>query len=92
MKRIIFTLALVAIACLSFSEAQAQAFTIDATGIKFNENYYLDLAYQYNTANYSSFMSFYANDEVDATQSIESRTFGLSTNRHIAVVTLGYRF
>lgn len=39
MKRIIFTLALVAITCLSFSEAQAQAFTIDATGIKFNENY-----------------------------------------------------
>ena len=39
MKRIIFTLALVAIACLSYSEAQAQAFTIDATGIKFNENY-----------------------------------------------------
>ena len=39
MKRIIFTLALVAITCLSVSEAQAQAFTIDATGIKFNENY-----------------------------------------------------
>lgn len=39
MKRIIFTLALVAIACLSYSEVQAQAFTIDATGIKFNENY-----------------------------------------------------
>ena len=39
MKRIIFTLALVAIACLSYSEAQAPAFTIDATGIKFNENY-----------------------------------------------------
>ena len=39
MKRIIFTLALVAIACLGVSEAQAQAFTIDATGIKFNENY-----------------------------------------------------
>lgn len=39
MKRIIFTLALVAITCLSYSEAQAQAFTIDATGIKFNENY-----------------------------------------------------
>lgn len=39
MKRIIFTLALVAIACLSYCEAQAQAFTIDATGIKFNENY-----------------------------------------------------
>ena len=39
MKRIIFTLALVAIVCLSYSEAQAQAFTIDATGIKFNENY-----------------------------------------------------
>ena len=39
MKRIIFTLALVAIACLNYSEAQAQAFTIDATGIKFNENY-----------------------------------------------------
>ena len=39
MKRIIFTLALVAITCLGVSEAQAQAFTIDATGIKFNENY-----------------------------------------------------
>ena len=39
MKRIIFTLALVAIVCLSYSEAQAQAFTIDAAGIKFNENY-----------------------------------------------------
>lgn len=39
MKRIIFTLALMAIACLSFNEAQAQAFTIDATGIKFNEDY-----------------------------------------------------
>lgn len=39
MKRIIFTLTLVAIACLSFNEAQAQAFTIDASGIKFNEDY-----------------------------------------------------
>ena len=61
-------------------------------GLKFNENYYLDLAYQYNTANYSSFMSFYAVDEADAAQSIESSSFGLNTTRHIAVVTLGYRF
>jgi hypothetical protein len=61
-------------------------------GLKFNEHYYLDLAYQYNTSNYSSFMSFYANDEADAAQSIESSSFGLNTTRHIAVVTLGYRF
>ena len=39
MKRIIMTLALVAIACLSFSEVQAQAITIDVNGIKFNEDY-----------------------------------------------------
>ena len=38
MKRIIFTLTLVAIACFAANEAQAQAFTIGASGIKFNDS------------------------------------------------------
>lgn len=61
-------------------------------GIKFSQSVYLDLAYQYNSTKSSSYMSFYAVDSVDAMQNIESRLFNTTTDRHIAVVTLGFRF
>ncbi len=61
-------------------------------GIKFNQSTYLDLAYQYNAVKYSPFKTFYAVDSADAAQNIESRTFTLSSDRHIALLTLGFRF
>ena len=61
-------------------------------GIKFNRSVYLDVAYQYNSAKYTSYNAFYAIDSVDAAQDIVSRTLTTDTDRHIAVVTLGFRF
>ena len=61
-------------------------------GIKFSQAVYLDLAYQYNTVKYSPYKTFYAIDSVDPNLDIESRLFDTSTKRHIAVVTLGFRF
>jgi hypothetical protein len=61
-------------------------------GLKFSEDFYLDLAYQYNVVNYSAFKTFYATDASNDAQSIESKSYGLSTDRHIALLTLGFRF
>ena len=61
-------------------------------GLKFSEDFYLDLAYQYNVVNYSAFKTFYATDANNDAQSIESKSYGLSTDRHMALLTLGFRF
>ena len=61
-------------------------------GIKFSQTVYMDFAYQYGTTKYSSYQTFYAIDSEDANQNIESDLFTTNTNRHIAVVTLGFRF
>lgn len=61
-------------------------------GIKFNSTVYMDFAYQYGTTKYTDYQSFYAIDEFDPELDIESDLFSTQTNRHIAVVTLGFRF
>lgn len=69
-----------------------QSYITAGIGIKFNRSVYLDLAYQYNTTNYTPFKTFYAIDSVDAANDIESRLYAVRTKRHIAVATLGFRF
>lgn len=69
-----------------------QSYITAGIGIKFNRSVYLDLAYQYNTTNYTPFKTFYAIDSVDAANDIESRLYTVRTKRHIAVATLGFRF
>ena len=72
-------------------------------GIKFNDHVYLDVAYQYGTTKYSSYMTHFANGSYTVTNPIDdtvetvdvdirSNIFTTKTNRHIAVITLGYRF
>jgi hypothetical protein len=71
--------------------ATTNSYITAGLGIQF-DICYIDLAYQYNVAKYSGFKSFYAVDEADPAQTIESKTFGLKTDRHIAVLTFGFRF
>ena len=69
-----------------------QSYITAGVGIKFSRMIYLDIAYQYGTTKYSSFKTFYAIDNADPLQDIESRLYSVKTNRHIGVVTLGFRF
>lgn len=61
-------------------------------GLKFNNNIYLDFAYQYSNTHYTPFQTFYAIDSYDPELDIESDIFSFHTMRHKAVVTLGFRF
>ena len=69
-----------------------QSYITAGFGIKFNKCVYMDFAYQYGTTKYSSYQTFYAIDEFDPNLNIESRLFTTKTNRHIGVITLGFRF
>jgi long-subunit fatty acid transport protein len=69
-----------------------QQYVTAGFGIKFSQTVYMDFAYQYGTTKYSSYQTFYAIDSEDADQNIESDLFTTNTNRHIAVMTLGFRF
>lgn len=72
--------------------AKEQNYITAGLGFKFTRSVYLDLAYQYNTTNYTPYKTFYAIDSVDAANDIESRLYTTRTKRHIAVLTLGFRF
>ena len=61
-------------------------------GLKFNNNIYLDFAYQYATTHFTPIQTFYAIDSYDPNLDIESEIFSFKTMRHKAVVTLGFRF
>lgn len=61
-------------------------------GLQLNKIVYLDFAYQYSTTNYSSHQTFYAIDSLYPEMDIESRLFSTKTKRHMAIVTVGFRF
>ena len=74
-----------------------QWFATAGFGIKFSESLYLDFAYQYGVSKQSKYQSFYGyytdseGNPVDALTT-ESRLYSTHTNRHHAVLTLGFRF
>ena len=69
-----------------------QNFITAGLGFKISQSVYIDLAYQYGTTKYSPFKTFYALDSEYPEQDIESRLYSYKTNRHMGVVTLGFRF
>ena len=71
---------------------KSQSYITAGVGIKFNESVYLDVAYQYGKTKYTGHQTFYYTDLVSADYDFGSRVFDDSVARHIAVVTLGFRF
>lgn len=67
----------------------SQRYITAGIGFRFNESTYLDLAYQYNTTRRTSYQSLYA---TDYDISIESGLVTTELTKHIAVLTLGFRF
>lgn len=72
-----------------------QWFATAGFGIKFSASLYLDFAYQYGVSKQSKYQSFYGyftdkRGEID--DICESRLYSTYTNRHHAVLTLGFRF
>jgi hypothetical protein len=71
---------------------KSQSYITAGVGIKFNASVYLDLAYQYGETEYTGHQTFYYTDAFDPDFDFGSRVFDDSVARHIAVVTLGFRF
>ena len=74
-----------------------QWFATAGFGIKFSASLYLDFAYQYGVSKQSKYQSFYGyftdeRGEIDDKYTSESRLYSTYTNRHHAVLTLGFRF
>ena len=74
-----------------------QWFATAGFGIKFSESLYLDFAYQYGVSKqskYQSFYGYYTDSEGNIVDEFttESRLYSTHTNRHHAVLTLGFRF
>ena len=61
-------------------------------GFKFGSSMYLDLAYQYNKRERTWYQSFYATDAQNPDLNIESIPVRTNSYRHLAVLTLGFRF
>lgn len=59
-------------------------------GFKFNNTVYLDLAYQYNNVKRTAYQSFYATGNM--AENIESIPVVTNSKRHLAILTLGFRF
>ncbi len=60
-------------------------------GFKFNNTVYLDLAYQYNSVKRTAYQSFYATNG-NVAENIESIPVVTNSKRHLAILTLGFRF
>jgi long-subunit fatty acid transport protein len=60
-------------------------------GFKFNNTVYLDLAYQYNSVKRTAYQSFYATNG-NMAENIESIPVVTNSKRHLAILTLGFRF
>lgn len=71
---------------------QKQSFVTAGLGFRFSPTVYLDLAYQYNRTHYTGHQTFYYTDYDVPENSFGSRVFDDTLDRHIAVVTLGFRF
>lgn len=61
-------------------------------GFRLGATTYLDLAYQYNTNTFTRYQSFYGTGMVNEWENAESIPVRSSVKRHIAVLTLGFRF
>ena len=61
-------------------------------GFKLGSTTYLDLAYQYNERKYTAYQSFFATEAGNEVNNIEAKPVATSDNRHLAVLTLGFRF
>lgn len=69
-----------------------QSYVTAGLGFKFGRTVYLDLAYQYGLTRYTPVKAFYAIDAYDPAMSVESVAFEPKLKKHIATVTLGFRF
>ena len=67
----------------------SQRYVTAGLGFRFNETTYLDLAYQYNTTHQTAYQSFFA---TGYGVSIEAKPVTTELTKHIAVLTLGFRF
>lgn len=70
----------------------SESFITAGFGIKFTRFIYIDLAYQYGRRHMTSYQTFYAIDYDNPEYDIESRVFSTTTDRHIAIITLGLNF
>lgn len=61
-------------------------------GFKLGATTYLDFAYQYNKRERTFYQSFYATDSFDPELNIEAVPVRTNSYRHLAVLTLGFRF
>lgn len=61
-------------------------------GFKLGATTYLDFAYQYNKRERTFYQSFYATDSFDPEFNIEAVPVRTNSYRHLAVLTLGFRF
>lgn len=71
---------------------KTQSFITAGLGFRFGPSVYLDLAYQYNRTHYTGHQTFYYVDAESAEFDLGSPIFEDTLDRHIAVVTLGFRF
>ena len=80
-------------ALYSHPVTRTQSYVTAGLGWRFG-TVYLDLAYQYGMTKRTHYKTFYAVESQDTNEfgTIESRTFYTSTKRHLAVLTLGFRF
>ena len=61
-------------------------------GFRLSNTTYLDLAYQYNANKYTRYQSFYGTGMANEWENAEAIAVRSSVDRHIAVLTLGFRF
>lgn len=61
-------------------------------GFRLGNTTYLDLAYQYNTNDYTRYQSFYGTGMENPDDNIETIAVRSTVDRHMAVLTLGFRF
>jgi long-subunit fatty acid transport protein len=66
-----------------------QSFITAGLGVRFNATTYLDFAYQYGQTKYTDEQSLFA---TGYGLNIETEPVSTSLNKHIAVLTLGFRF
>lgn len=67
----------------------SQRYVTAGIGIRFNNTTYLDLAYQYNNTCKTAYQSFFATGNG---VSIEAKPVTTELTKHLAVLTLGFRF
>ena len=71
---------------------KSESYITAGLGLKLSHTIYLDLAYQYGKTKRTDYKTFYAISDMGEAYDIESRLYNTSTDRHHAVVTLGFRF